>query len=218
MGCGKSKLKRELAEITEEKEKLLLENSDIKEASAVKHDELSAEIKRAEKELAAQKTAFERLMEKETSSTVSKWTQKWQVTAASLLKQQTMTEAARNDAKKMRTSVIKLDDMNDENSRLHREKAAMTYELSQIKEELRLTLIIFEGQRELLDLEKQRAENHSESMIERESDRFKELERQLNLKVVACEENMEVAQRHARVQTEAALQLMRQSLPHGSVM
>ena len=152
------------------------------------------------------------------SSTVSSWTEKWTKTSTALLEQQTMAEAARADAKKMRTSVIKIDDMHDENNRLHREKAAMTYELAQIKEELRHTLIIFEGQRELLDLEKQRAENHSKSMIERESANFKELERQLNLKVAACEESTALAQRNARVQTEAALQLMRQSLPHGSVM
>ena len=152
------------------------------------------------------------------SSTVSSWTEKWTKTSAALLHQQTMAEAARTDAKKMRTSVIKIDDMHGENNRLHREKAAMTYELAQVKEELRHTLIIFEGQRELLDLEKQRAENHSKSMIERESANFKELERQLNLKVAACEDNTALAQRNARVQTEAALQLMRQSLPHGSVM
>lgn len=124
-----------------------------------------------------------------------------------LQEQEFATEIARQDAENMRRSVVKLQDMADENKRLSREHRRMSAEVEELREELRLTRLVCDGKVELVELDKQRTENIYDTKIS-------ELEKKLQI----AEANMMEAQRESRVQTEAALALLKQgSIPHGGL-
>lgn len=212
MGCGGSKIKAQLTAEIESKKKLQTDRDDALARAASRQAELQSEIEKAEKEIEVQKAEFQALMQRQENQ----HEKIRRVSMSKLEKQNEETELARKDAQRMRSSVIEKDEIAEENRRLVRERNRIAYELEQAKEELRLTLIIFEGQKDMLELEKQRARNYSQDMVHKKSEEFKAKEKELQARMEETERRMQIAQRDARVQTEAALAVMKKGFPHGT--
>eukprot|EP00040_Diaphanoeca_grandis_P010493 m.53721 g.53721 ORF g.53721 m.53721 type:complete len:224 (+) comp21807_c0_seq2:350-1021(+) len=220
MGCGTSKLRTKLeSEITEKRElKIKLQATQLE--NALKRNELTTEIKRAVKDVNATKKEFElakRRSESEFEQATQKWTEENTELSLNLEKTTEVATVAMSDAQRMRILAMQMDDVSEENRRLVREKYGIQSELEKAKEELKLARLVFEGQKQVLEIEKEQEAEKGTKAIEEASERFQQIERTLVCSVREVEERLTLAEDRERIQREANVALLRQGVPHGSV-
>jgi len=220
MGCGQSQLKSKLeSEITANKE-LKVKLQTVQLTNAAKRQELSAEIKRASKEIEASTKAAEIHRARSTSEfeiAFSEWSAENSELSKSLIETTQVATVATSDAQRMRVLAMQMDDVANENRRLVREKLAVQTELEKARDELKLARLVFEGQKQVLELEREEEAEKGQKAVQQASTQFQAIESQLVSSVREVEDRLCEAEDRERLQREANIQLLRQGVPHGSV-
>lgn len=160
MGCGQGKLKIQLEQEITQKRDLKAQLQQLKIQSATRQLELTREIKFATKSMDAHvlETKRERRRSQEMFDNERNLLTEENTELSKNLKEKTeVAEVATTDAQKMRLMAMKMEDVAEENRRLQRERQGLEVELEQAKEDLRLARLVFDGQKQVLELEKEDA-------------------------------------------------------------